>query len=143
MMITRVWRARNGKTIKVEGFYSERHTSTEKVYADGWGSNVKKNHQAIAWWSLTDGDGFVHGSTIEEMSQDQKKKYPGYTHRIGMVALTEDDLKLVMEIKNEVENSLAFQQVKEDYEIEQKPAKKMKGLCSKCHTFCYGDCHVR
>ncbi len=150
MKIERTWKDSTGRTITCRGYIEEEKVATETQFSDGWNVAVEKKVPARAYWEVVDGEGFLHGGKVEELTMDQKKRLPeGFTHKVGRVVLNAERLALVLEVKNAVEASAAAVQVKNDTDREQAEDEKLRGqeaksvangLCRKCGTYCFGDC---
>ena len=143
--IKECWTTKNGNDITVTG-----KLITEKVInLDG--DKVKVECCEIEMSIYAEGHG-EQGDWIRELSPAEIKnltKQRGaheYTHYVGDLALTLDQVKIIESVRTRLESTpewqakLAKEKINKKENEEYNKKLRRNGLCPKCGTFCYGDC---
>ena len=139
--IVKTWTGKSGATVTVTG-----KLITETVnYCDG--DNIITPCCELYVNVNVEGKGDM-GGVVEELNAQMKAANPGYTHKVGKLALSAENAEIVKSVWAELKGQpewIAKQAVidandnarREDYE-----QKKANGFCFKCGSDCYGDCEA-
>ena len=136
--MTKIWRTPTGVKVEVTGTLS-----TEKeINLDGHKSIVPECEITIDVLA----NGRSQGNWVRELSEAQKTKYPEYTHRVGSLALTHEQVIIIEEVEMELKREPEW--VTEQAKIAQNKediayyGQHGYGWCDKCRSYCYGDCEA-
>ena len=139
--ITKSWTGRTGKTITVTG-----KLETEKeIWLDGDTDTIPCCEMSMD--IAVDGDS--QGDCVRWLTSAELMRAPaGYTHRVGQLGLTAKNVAVIEGVRSEIEALPAWVAKKEmearndvvDAQINK--TRRENGYCSKCHSYCYGDCEA-
>jgi hypothetical protein len=139
--ITKSWTGRTGKTITVTG-----ELVTEKeIWLDGDKDTIPCCEMSL---DVTV-DGNSQGDWVRKLTPAELKQAPaGYTHRVGQLGLTAENVAVIKGVRGEIEAHPAWvakqQKIAEnERQLAQiNKARRQNGYCSKCHSYCDGDCEA-
>lgn len=89
---------------------------------DEWGSGPQLDEYEIISIFNRDGKKIVEGN-LETIGDFEKKKYPGYTHHVGHMALREPEAALIMRLGTEIKaakRKIVFEMMSQDHQKSEK-----------------------
>lgn len=101
------WTTPSGAKIEVEGSVNVETT----IQVDG--TTVKRKTPEVTTKVNVKANGVSQGDRLDELTPAQKKAYPGFTHKVGKVALTPEQVSRVEEVRSKVEKHPAVKAQKE------------------------------
>ena len=93
------------------------------------------------------------GGAVEDIRKLRPVKFfspyiiQGYTHKVGNLMLLPEQAKIIESVREDLEAHPAWiaKQAKIDKnrkEIAEMESRRGPGYCTKCHSYCYGDCEA-
>lgn len=142
--ITRTWETVTGKKVEVIG-----RLITEKInYSDGWNVTVPCCDIQID----VKAEGKSQGSWVKELTQEYLHKLAahgltGYSHIVGKLPLTPEQVGTIESVKAELEATPEWQAKQAKIKKNQRDIEAIEnshgfGWCDKCHSYCFGDCEA-
>ena len=137
--ITKSWTGRTGKIITVTG-----NLVTEKeIWLDGDKDTIPCCEMSM---DVTV-DGKSQGDWVRKLTPAELKQAPaGYTHRVGQLGLTAENVTVIESVRAEIERHPAWIAKKElearneAVSAQINKTRRENGYCYKCHSYCDGDC---
>jgi len=139
--ITKTWNTVSGSVVIAKG-----QLITEKTnYSDGWNVQVDccEIRIDVTVDGVSQGDDIVALNTTQ-LDGLKAKGHTQFTSRVGKLVLTDEQVKMIHGIREELENAPEWQAKETKIRNNQKDTAKLEqrgaGWCNSCQSYCHGDC---